>query len=152
MKGQCVEQLNDLATFIFKGENPIVGKWYTLEDATSHTDAQRKAVHALIQEWFKSGLWSYDTLDFAEFRNYVKRDYGVGFIKVSRKSLGIKNSHLYLPDEIEVLKSFSLYTKKEVQSFCDNIINAMIHAGVDTKKFHQIIDGMSSEKGADINS
>lgn len=64
---------------IESGDAPEVGKRYSLEKPESQTDALRKAWHALVQEWLKSGCHSYKTKDFETFRNFVKRDYGKGY-------------------------------------------------------------------------
>ena len=40
------------------GDAPEVGRKYALEDATDGTQAQNRAFHALVQEYFTSGCHS----------------------------------------------------------------------------------------------
>ena len=143
-------------------EHPEVGKKYTLEDATDQSEKQRKAWHALVQEWYKSGCYSFvDTLDFNVFREAVKELYGEGF---SHYEYIDSNYKIYkaktleeIPDDIildtryhperirRVLKHFYDYTKKQVKKSLDIIIIAMDENEVDTPKYHEIIKGMEND-------
>lgn len=162
MKARCVEQHQDLASFHFHGELPKAGEVYFIEPAGSHTTQQRKAWHSLVQEWFKSGLWNYDTIDFHKFRDYIKKDYGAGFDRYKwvdecyniNESKALEEIPEYvLKAQAEgqtgringVLKSFSDYTKKEVMDSLDKVINAMMEAGVNSDKFAEILKGMNDE-------
>ena len=60
-------------------DSPIVGKRYLLEDAVNGTQSQNKAFHALLQVYYNSGQHSYDAVDFATFKNLIKKNLGAGF-------------------------------------------------------------------------
>lgn len=48
------------------GDAPEVGRKYLLEDATEGTQAQNRAFHALVQEYFTSGCHSYNAKTWLE--------------------------------------------------------------------------------------
>ena len=140
------------------GDAPEVGQKYLLEDATEGTQAQNRAFHALVQEYFTSGCHSYNAKTWLELKDFIKRDMGAGFEKffVSTpdgarktktyeeavelmKSYGITDFKKYCFGD---LKSWSKYTKKERRETMDLLISTMIQAGVNSKKFHEILDGM----------
>jgi len=140
-------------------DTPEVGKYYTLETADNQTAQQRKAWHAIVHEWFKSGLWSYDTIDFKQFRDYIKKDYGAGFEKYKwvddnyciHTAKTMEEIPLYVLEAQAngqhgringVLKSFSNYTKKDVKDSLDKLISACMEAGLNSRKFQEIITGM----------
>ena len=80
-----IQILPDETYQVLSKDAPILGEVYTLESARYGTQAQNKAFHALLEEYYKSGLWSYEgsgynkgaTLD--EFKKLVKRKLGAGF-------------------------------------------------------------------------
>jgi len=140
-------------------EHPIVGRHYIIEDAEEHTASQRKAAHALMQEWYKSGLWDFDTVDWLRFRDLVKKEYGAGFSHYeyvdSNYGMNRVNDLDEIPSDIlndfsagnkkrikAILKSFSDYTKKEVKILIDRLIDVMNERGVDTPKYHDILEGL----------
>ncbi len=150
-------------------ELPEVGKKYTLTDATDQSEQQRKAWHALVHEWYKSGCYSFvDTLDFNVFREAVKELYGEGFshyeyIDSNYKTCKAKTLEeipddiildtRYHPDRIHrVLKHFYDYTKNQVKKSLDVIIPAMDENEVDTPKYHEIIKGMQNDSEAEVRS
>lgn len=137
-------------------EKPIPGRRYILEDAEEHTDAQRKAAHALINEWYKSGAWDYDTTEYNVFRDYVKKDYGAGFSHYEyvddkycmHRVASVDDVPDYVLDDFNggnrgrikgVLKSFTRYKKKEVQGLIDKLLDVMISRGVNSAKFQDIV-------------
>jgi hypothetical protein len=134
---------------------PIVGRSYILEDAATGTGAQNRAFHALIQEYWRTGLHSSPAKTFHEFRDYIKRDLGAGFESfVYATPDGVKkaNTREDIPKEynnskyaLGRLKSWSDYTLKERRNAIDNLIAEMKQAGVNTKKFFEILDGMGSD-------
>lgn len=141
-------------------EVPVIGRTYYLEDAETHTAPQRKAAHALIGEWFKSGLWDFvDTMDYERFRDAVKKKYGAGFSHLEyvddRYNMVRVESVEEIPQSVldsfnagasgrikGVLKSFTRYKKSEVKDLIDRLIDAMTERGVDTPKFRDIILGL----------
>jgi hypothetical protein len=144
-------------------ETPVDGHKYHLIDAEEYTQSQRNTLELLIDEWFKSGIWDYDTIDKRKFREFVKRDYGQGFDRLKYVDDKYKIIEVKTQDEIPeyvvldfangnkgriqgVIKSTTSYTKKQLSNIIDNVINAMIDAGVDTKKFHDILKELNSEK------
>lgn len=149
--------------FLFaNSEQPEVGKTYILEDAGTHSAQQRKTWHALVQEWWKSGMNNIDTLDFHLFRETCKKQYGEGFshyeyIGNDVNMVRVKDLSEIPQDILDdfknvhrqrikgVLKSFTKYTKKQVKDSIDKIIVAMDECGVDTVKYHEILGGMESE-------
>ena len=144
------------------GELPEVGSYYFLEKSEGGTGAQNKAFHALVLEYWRSGMHSYDAHSYADFRNMIKRHLGEGFESylyidhvtkdhpffVEVKSSAdipqfVKDAHSYKKDMIRGrLKSWSDYTKKQRMNTIDNLIAEMHQAGVNTKKFQEILEGL----------
>jgi len=145
---------------------PVVGSRYVLEPAAGGTNAQNRAFHALANEYFRTGLWSYrgsgyrEGITFDEFRNTIKRDLGVGFEAYYYADLDsgaprlreVKN-YMDIPQHVRSdparrdmirgrLKSWSDYTKKERRETMDKLINEMVAVGVNSPKFREIMDGM----------
>lgn len=161
MKIVITELFGDSGQFNLLYGTLEVGKNYILYDADNHTAQQRKTAHKLISIWFKSGLWNYDTLDYAEFRDHLKKDYGEGFDRYQYaddnyniiRVKDIAEIPEYILNDLQdhplrvkgVLKSFTRYTKKQVMEFIDNLINAMISAGVNSKEFSDLMGGLNSE-------
>ncbi len=149
-------------------DKPVIGRHYSLEDSVSGTQAQNKAFHALITEYYKSGMHSYDKVDLVQFKKLIKKNLGVGF--ESFIYVTISHSHgVYIPiihdakiyDDIPErvrkdpdhrqtirgkLKSWSDYTKKERMKTMDNLISEMHQVGVNTKKFMEILEGLEEKK------
>ena len=152
-------------------DSPIIGRHYNLEDSETGTAAQNKAFHALIQEYFKIGMHSYKADNIADFKNHIKRNLGAGFeayvyVEIKKPVMGMENldrpiikdaaKYLDIPEEIRKdpyfkelirgrLKSWSNYTKKQRQKTMDNLIAEMLAAGVNSKKFNEIMEGMESD-------
>jgi len=135
------------------GDAPEVGRRYALELADTPTQRQNKAFHALVQEYWTSGAHSYPAKTFGEFREYIKRDLGAGFESfVYATPDGIKKAATReeIPPEynnaryaVGKLKSWSDYTKKERTETIDRLIAEMIQAGVNSKKFAEILEGIA---------
>lgn len=140
-------------------KTPEVGKKYNLEKADNGTAALRRTFHALVQEWYKSGCWSYDCDGFDNFRKFIKRDYGAGFdsyiyiadIGTDKQRLEVVKELDDVPENLRNseycrahLKSCSQYTKKEYSSAIDMIIPDMISQGVQTPHFKEILDGLGT--------
>ena len=144
-------------------EKPIEGRKYILEDAEHHSGQQRKAAHALINEWYKSGLWDFiDTMDYNRFRDAVKYRYGAGMSHLEYVENDYTMHRVVSMDEVPehvvtdfndgnhgrikgVLKSFADYKKSEVKDLIDKLLIAMDDAGVCSPKYEDIKRGMSDE-------
>jgi len=143
------------------GDAPEVGRKYLLEDATEGTQAQNRAFHALVQEYFTSGCHSYNAKTWLELREYIKRDLGAGFEsfvvatpdgikKAATKAEAVEILKAFGIDEVNryalgKLKSWADYTKKERKKTLDRLISEMIQAGVQTKHFFEILEGMNDQ-------
>jgi len=132
-----------------------IGKVYYLEDASCGTTAQNKAFHALVAEYYKSGCGSYEAKSYDYFRDSIKRSLGEGFecILWSKTPIYRANSFKDVPEHIRKrknfvdymigkLKSWTDYSKKQRRETMDKLISEMHQTGVQTKKFHEILDGM----------
>jgi hypothetical protein len=136
-----------------KGETPKVGKRYLLEDATSGTNAQNKAFHALIGEYWKSGAHSYNADSFEHFRELIKLNLGAGaecFVYATPEGIQRAKTLEEVPEEYRTakycmtkLKSWTDYTLKERRETMDRLISEMHQVGVQSKKFYEILDGMA---------
>lgn len=137
------------------GDAPEVGRRYALELADTPTQRQNKAFHALVQEYWTSGAHSYPAKTFGEFRDYIKRDLGAGFCLYhwfywdgEKMVKGKCENRDGIPAGAEILgklKSWSDYTKKERTETIDRLIAEMIQAGVNSKKFAEILEGLENK-------
>ena len=140
---------------VLTGDAPEQGRKYALEDVATGTTAQNNAFHALIQEFFRSGCHSYNCETWQELKDFIKRDIGAGFDSFvwfmwdGKKTIkGKCKTREEIPDGAEFfgkLKSWGKYTKKQRRETMDLLISTMIQAGVNTKKFHEILDGMEGK-------
>jgi hypothetical protein len=144
-------------------DKPIVGRVYNLEDAKHGTGAQNRAFHALIGEYWRSGQHSYTAKNFADFRNQIKRHLGAGFEAFVYATIDdgkpvihdaatfdeIPAAVRHDPDLKKLvrgrLKSWADYRKKERIDTLNNLISEMLQAGVNTKKFYEIMHGMEDK-------
>lgn len=136
------------------GDAPELGRKYALEDATDGTPQQNRAFHPLVMEFFKSGCHSYTCANWQELKDIIKRDMGAGFesyvyadeagmheVKTREEiPAGTPKTHIR-----GKLKSWSKYTKKQRRETMDLLISTMIQAGVNSKKFHEILGGMGRQ-------
>ena len=140
-------------TFMAEGDAPEVGRRYLLEDATTGSNAQNRAFHALIQEYWRLGAHSYNVKTFAEFRDVIKRDLGAGFesyIYATPEGIKRVKTREEIPagtrrcDILGKLKSWGDYSQKERREAIDCLIAQMDTAGVDSAKYREILSGMSA--------
>lgn len=153
-------------------EEPEVGRYYILEDATSGTAAQNRAFHSLLDAFWK---WMFDTNTFvfqdgeavfdlstpspADFKDYFKYKYGAGFSHVQfvdEQNQIIKVKSLSdVPDYVikdfndgnrlrvkGVLKSWADYTKPERKKAIDMLLKLVAVSECTDKKVMDIISGM----------
>lgn len=138
---------------------PIVGRKYILEDVERGTAAQNKAAHALMQEYFKSGLFSDNADTWQDLRNRLKIRLGQGFESFvyidPDDPYKIQDAETWelIPVHVKTdpqmkdyirgrVKSWSDYTLKQRRDFIDNLIAEMHTVGVQSKKFYEILEGM----------
>lgn len=141
---------------------PVVGRYYTLEDAEKGTGAQNRAFHALLGVYYKSGLWSYDCTSFEDFRNHIKKVHGAGFESYAYADivdglavLKVVDTWQEVPEFMRKdprlkeyvrgrLKSWTDYKKKERRDTMGKLIAEMKMVGVNSKKFDEIMEGMKT--------
>jgi len=125
----------------FTGAELQVGRYYNAEPAENPTEKQNKTFHALCQEYWRSGCHSYNAKSFEHFRALIKLNLGAGLEKY--KTLVDTEGRLYSEPVISHrLKSWADYTKKERRETIDRLIAEMHQAGVTTRKFNEILEGM----------
>lgn len=153
--------------FCADDKKPEVGKRYVLEDATSGTLAQGRLFHALVECYYNSGLWSYPGSGYKqgatlhEFREIIKRKLGAGFeviyyadyvdgkaIICKCKTIDEIPEHVRRDPDMRKciqghLLSWAKYTKTQRRLTVDKLISEMHQAGVNTPKFHEILDGIA---------
>jgi len=125
--------------FTCNGDDPKTGCYYNCEPADEGTDAQRRTFFALAQEYWRTGCHSYNARSFDHFYYLLKLYIGVGM----EKFCNLANADGTPCPEGRVdyrIKSFKKYTKKERMETIDRLIAEMIQAGVNTKKFNEILD------------
>jgi len=152
-------------------DSPIIGRHYNLEDADSGTAAQNKAFHALLNEYYISGMHSYDNVDLVQFKKLIKKNLGAGFesfvyAEIEAEVVGdaveynarihsvkkFKDLPEYIRQDSDMdlmvrgkLKSWADYTKKERMKTMDNLISEMHQVGINSKKFMEILEGMEND-------
>lgn len=147
-------------------EKPEPGMVYELSSSAEGSEAQNRAFHALVQEYWRSGCHSYTATSIMEFRNMIKRHLGAGFVAfvyavIENGKPVIRDAKTYedIPEAVRTdpdlkklvrgrLKSWSDYTKRERTETIDRLIAEMEQAGVQTKKFYEILEGMTEWRKA----
>lgn len=156
-------------------DSPEVGRSYYLDDATTGTAAQNRTLHALINAiytWmYKTDQYQFETYqgeidlrcsDVHEFKDKLKYKYGQGFshFQYADADYSIVRADKLedIPDRIiqafnagqkkrvkGVLKSWADYSLSERKDFIDKVKHLGIIIGCDSKKFHDILDGMEEK-------
>ena len=125
----------------FVGDDLAPGEEYEVRPAEEGTERQNRAWHGLLQEYWTSGCHSYRAKNFLHFRELIKLYLGAG--AENYYSLVDDNGR---PVEKPIVryrvKSWARYTKKERKESIDRLIAEMHQAGVQTKKFYEILRGM----------
>jgi len=110
------------------------------------TDQQNRAFHALLGEYWKSGLSSYESYD--DMRDTIKlRIAGADeYIYIADG----KVRHAKSLDDVvgryaEVPKSWSDFTLEQRRDAIDEVIREATMAGVNSRKWDEIITGMQEE-------
>jgi hypothetical protein len=110
------------------------------------TDQQNRAFHALLGEYWKSGLSSYETYD--DMRDSFKlRVAGAdGYIFIDNgKVRHVPNLEQVRGRYAEVPKSWADFTVEQRRDAIDEVIREATMAGVNSKKWDEIITGMQEE-------
>ena len=112
------------------------------------TDQQNRAFHALLGEYWKSGLSSYES--FEDMRDTIKlRIAGAdGFLFIDDKGRikEVKSLEQVKGRYAEVPKSWADFTLDQRKDAIDEVIREATMAGVNSRKWDEIIAGM--EDGA----
>ena len=130
----------------FTGANLEVGHYYNVEPINAGTGEQNRAFHSLLQEYWRSGLHSYNAKNFQHFRELIKLYLGAG----AERYYSLVDSE-GKPSEPRIswrVKSWANYSKRERTETIDRLIAEMIQAGINTNKFNEILRGM---EGASYN-
>jgi len=125
----------------FVGDDLVPGEEYEVRPADTGTERQNRAWHALLQEYWTSGCHSYDARSFPHFRELIKLYLGAG----AEKYYAVVDDYgnrLDRPAVRHRVKSWTRYTKKERKESIDRLIAEMHQAGVQTRKFYEILQGM----------
>jgi hypothetical protein len=130
----------------FTGDDLAVGKEYEAVPAEDATDRQNRAFHALLGEYWKSGAHSYNAKNYDHFREIIKLNLGAG-VERYYSLIDDDGTILQSPRIKWRIKSWGNYTKKERKETIDNLIAEMHQAGVQTKKFYEILEGMEKHEG-----
>jgi hypothetical protein len=125
----------------FTGAILKIGKYYNVEPADTGTIEQNRCWHSLLQEYWSSGCHSYKAGSFEHFRELIKLYLGAGVEKY-RDLVDDNGEPVEKPVVKYRLKSWRDYTKAERTSAIQNLINEMIQAQVQTKKFYEILHGL----------
>ena len=110
------------------------------------TDSQNRAFHALLGEYWKSGLSSYESYD--DMKDTIKLR-----IAGADEYIFIDNGkvrHAKSLDEVkgryaEVPKSWADFTLEQRRDAIDEVIREATMAGVNSRKWDEIITGMQEE-------
>ena len=143
-------------------ETPIEGHRYYMEDADEYTPPMRRLWESLVGEWYKSGCFNLDTIDYYKFRDAVKIKYGGGYdyiIYANPNGPGVVEVNDVDEVPFDILIRYnagehSLITKKVGSSMVlnkadfslmiNNTIDAMHEAGVSSPKFIDIINTINT--------
>jgi hypothetical protein len=101
------------------------------------TEEQNRAMHALMAAYFITGLHSSPAKNIAEFKLYLKYQYGPCF------------DFTYNGTQVSVPKSWAKYSKKERRDFIDALISEVTQSGaaVESEKIQEILMGMELKGG-----
>jgi len=131
----------------FTGDDLAPGEEYEVFPADTGTERQNRAWHSLLQEYWLSGCHSYNAVNILHFRELIKLYLGAGSEKYY-SLIDDTGKRLEKPVIGYRVKSWAKYTKKERKESIDKLIAEMIQAGVNTKKFHEILNGLEENRMA----
>jgi len=125
----------------FVGDDLAPGEEYEVRPAAEGTERQNRAWHSLLQEYWASGCHSYDAGSFPHFRELIKLYLGAGAEK-HYSLVDDRGKPLDRPAARHRVKSWARYTKKERRESIDRLISEMIQAGVNSRRFEEILRGL----------
>jgi hypothetical protein len=152
----------------FTGDSLKPGAYYEATEEGNPTEKQNRAFHSLVAAWFADGSYSYPAKTFKSLKDWVKHDLGAGSDRrvwiTMRREKGREGwtagKVMTRPDAeppadaqrdfygnyvyVDLLKSWSRYTKRERTETIDRLIAAMVRSGVNSAKFEEIMRGMES--------
>lgn len=144
-----VQYRNDVRK-IFQDSDKKAGGYVTIQISLPKkigTDAQNRAFHALLGEFWSSGLSSYES--FEDMRDTIKlRIAGADeYIFID----GGRIRHVKTLDEVkgkyaEVPKSWVDFTRDQRKEAIDWVVKEAQMAGINSRKWDEIIEGMMEEK------
>jgi hypothetical protein len=103
---------------------------------TPGSNEQNKLMHALMTEFFLTGMHSSPAKSIDEFKLWLKCQIGVCY------------DYEYQGKMVRVPKSWSLYSKIERMKFIDNLISMVIQSGAvaEDEKIQEILNGLDKGK------
>ena len=125
----------------FTGDALVPGEEYEVKPHNEGTEKQNRAWHALLQEYWASGCHSYNVINAQDFREAIKYYLGAG-VEPFYRTVDTNGRRLDKPIIDYRVKSWKDYTKKERKESIDRLIAEMHQAGVQTKKFYDILHGL----------
>ena len=128
----------------FSGDSLIVGEEYDAVPASNGTDRQNAAFHALLREYWRFGCHSWRAINYLHFRELIKLHLGAGAERYY-SLIDDNGKALEKPVVRYRIKSWAAYSKKERSESIGNLVAEMMQAGVNSKKFYEILDGMDGE-------
>ena len=127
----------------FTGDDLSPGEEYEVKPCENGTEKQNRAWHALLQEYWASGCHSYNARNILHFRELIKLHLGAG-TEAYYSLVDDTGKKLQNPVVRYRVKSWARYSKKERKESLDRLIAEMFQAGVNTKKFNEILKGMTA--------
>ena len=135
---------------IFQDSDKKAGGYVTIQISLPKkigTDAQNRAFHSLIGEYWISGLSSYES--YEDMKDSIKLKVAGpdefifikdGKVRRSKTLEGIEGRYAEIP------KSWAQFTLEERKMAIDLVIKEANLAGVNSKKWDEIITGMMEDK------
>jgi len=127
----------------FTGDDLSPGEEYEVKPCENGTEKQNRAWHALLQEYWASDCHSYNARNILHFRELIKLNLGAG-VEAYYSLVDDTGGKLLDPVVRYRIKSWSRYSKKERKESIDRLIAEMHMTGVNTRKFNEIIKGMTA--------
>jgi hypothetical protein len=141
----------------FTGAELKTGTYYNAEPAAEGTDAQNKTFHELIKIYFDSQCYSYPAKNEGELKKEIKKHLGRGyerwvFVQDTEEGLiwGEVKRLEEVPENVAIdkygkellrgeLYSWADYNKTQRARTITSLINEMIVAGVNSRKFEEML-------------
>lgn len=121
----------------------------TLEPVKRHgSDEQNRAWHALIREYWISGCSSYES--FEDLRDSLKLRIGgakeyIYFHEGRQRTVKSLDDIPNVPIAVQIPYSWTEFNRDQRKEMIDTTISEMHMAGVNTRKFDEILRGLHGE-------